>query len=217
VLQVDGDQAELGEWLPAQLRGDARVRPAANGRRCGTGPTRNVGLTRCRSELVQSLDQDDLLVAGALAAGVRTMRADAELAFCFGEAMHLLPDGTLEPRPAQKRVLTPGRIEPGEIEARWARGTRPHGMVVPAAMWRRQHLLAYGGWASLPAFEDFALYFPVAQRHPVAYLEQVTLHHRFHPGQESAAPDRDALADVSRPFVLMRLAAMREVLGPPGG
>jgi glycosyltransferase involved in cell wall biosynthesis len=214
ILQVDGGDEALERWVPAELRADERVRAAATGRQCGTGPTRNVGLVRTRSELVQSLDQDDLLAPGALAAGVERLRADSELAFCFGEALHLLPDGSLEERLPQKRVWAPGRIEPGAIEERWARGTRPHGMVVPAAMWRKRYLLAYGGWASLPAFEDFAVYFAVAQRHPVACIEQVTLHHRFHEGQESATPDRDALAEVSRPFIFARLDAMREVFGP---
>jgi hypothetical protein len=153
------------------------------------------------------------LAPGGLAAGVATLRADPELAFCFGEGLHLTADGTLQARPPQKRVLEPGRIEPGEIEARWNRGRRPHGMVLPGAMWRKQYLFAYGGWASLPAFEDYGVCFPVAQRHPIAFIDQVTFHRRDHPAQESRTPDRSVLADISRPFVLSRLDAMRAIMG----
>jgi glycosyltransferase involved in cell wall biosynthesis len=213
VLQVDGDEGDLERWVPVELCADERVRPAATGRHCGVSPTRNVGLARSRAELVQSLDQDDLLAPSAIAAGVATLRGDPELAFCFGEGLHLTPEGTLEARPAQKRVLEPGRIEPGEIEARWNRGRRPHGMVLPGAMWRRQYLFAYGGWASLPALEDYGICFPVAQRHPIAFIDQVTFHRRDHPGQESRTPDRSTMAEVSRPFVLARLDAMREIMG----
>jgi glycosyltransferase involved in cell wall biosynthesis len=213
VLQIDGPDEDLERWVPEELHSDDRVSPAATGRHCGVSPTRNVGLTRCRSEFVQSLDQDDLLAPGGLAAGVATLRGDPKLAFCFGEGLHLTADGTLAPRPPQKRVLEPGRIEPGEIEARWNRGRRPHGMVLPGAMWRKQYLFAYGGWASLPALEDYGVCFPVAQRHPIAFIDQVTFHRRDHPAQESRTPDRSALAEISRPFVLSRLDALRAIMG----
>jgi len=215
VLQGDFDGSELERWIPGEILADDRVRAEAVGH-FGVSTARNLGLLRCRAELVQTLDQDDLLLPGALAAAVAALRADEELALCCGEGYHLMPDGSLEPRPPQKRVLEPGRIEPGEIEARWRSG-KPHGMIIPGAMWRKRYLFAYGGWAALPAWEDFGIVFPVAQRHPVAFIGRDTLHHRNHPSQASRGENRAALVEAQRPFLFNRLDAMREVLRPPAG
>jgi glycosyltransferase involved in cell wall biosynthesis len=211
VIQADGSTEELDQWLPAELRRDERVRAVANGRAFGVATTRNLGLVRCSGEFVQHLDQDDMLVPGALALGARTLRADEQLAFCFGESLHLHADGVLEPRPSHKR-LEPGTIAPGTITNRWLEGAG-HRVVPNAIMWRKAYLFAYGGWTALPVWADYGIIFPVADRHPVAVLDEVTLHYRRHPAQASGDPDADALVDAQRPFIPNRLQAMREILG----
>jgi hypothetical protein len=194
------------------MRADERVRPDARGH-FGIATTRNLGLVRCRAPFVQTFDHDDVLLPAAIATGVETLRADESLAFCFGEHVHLLPDGTLERRPAFKR-LPPGRVEPGVIEARWRSG-KPHGMVCNTMMWRKQYLYAYGGWTALPVGDDYGLCFPVTQRHPVAYVDRDVMRYRRHPGQSSEIPERRAVTDIQRPFVFARLDAMRELYGAP--
>jgi glycosyltransferase involved in cell wall biosynthesis len=209
VVQVDGTEAEAREWVPAEMRGDERVRVEARGH-FGIAVTRNLGLLRTHADFVQTLDHDDLLEADALAALADELRADESLAFTFGEHMILLPDGTLEPRPEVKR-MPPGRIEPGVVVERWRTG--PHGMVPNATMWRKDYLYAYGGWTALPVGDDYGLMFAVADRHPVSFVDRVVLKYRRYPEQSSSDDLRQAQVDVQRPFVFGRVEAMRRISG----
>jgi glycosyltransferase involved in cell wall biosynthesis len=213
VIQVDGTDDDLVAWLPAEARADDRVRAAATGRRFDVAITRNLGLVRCEGDLVQHLDQDDLLLPGALAAGAERLRADERLAFCFGEVSYLLPDGSIEPRPDFKR-LEPGVKAAGEITARWRRGD-PYGFVTNSLMWRKRYLYAYGGWAALPVWADTGIIFPVADRHPVASIDHETVLYRRHPRQASRDPDAQRLVEAQRPFIPRRLDAMRRISGAP--
>jgi glycosyltransferase involved in cell wall biosynthesis len=212
VVQVDGTESDLEEWLPEELRTDARVRPEARGH-YGIATTRNLGLVRALADFVQTLDHDDVLLPGALEAGFETLTADESLAFCFGDHVHLHPDGSRERRDPSRR-LPPGRIEPGEIEARWRRGS-PHGVVCNTIMWRKEYLYAYGGWTALPVGDDYGLIFPVTQRHPVAFIDHDVMLYRQHAGQSGWMSDRRESIDVQRPFVFGRLDASRLVFGLP--
>jgi glycosyltransferase involved in cell wall biosynthesis len=209
IVQVDGTPAEADTWIPADMAADERVRVEARGH-FGIAVTRNLALLRTRADFVQTLDHDDILLPDALAVLAGTLRGDQRLAFCFGEHLHLLTDGTLEPRPAAKR-LPPGRIEPGEITERWRSG--PHGMVPNTTMWRKDYLYAYGGWTALPVGDDYGLMFAVADRHPVAFVEHEVLHYRRYGEQSSSDDQRRAQVDVQRPFVFARVEAMRRVSG----
>jgi ketosteroid isomerase-like protein len=208
VVQVDGREEELEQWLSPEMRADERVRPEARGH-FGIATTRNLALIRCRAEFVQTFDHDDVMLPGALAVGYETLRGDESLAFCFGEHVHLLPDGTLERR-SESRRLEPGRIEPGEIEARWRAG-KPHGIVCNTIMWRKEYVYAYGGWSALPVGDDYGLCFPVTQCHPVAYIDRDVMRWRRHPDQSSEIPERRAQTDIQRPFVFSRLDAIRRI------
>jgi glycosyltransferase involved in cell wall biosynthesis len=210
VVQVDGEAADIEAWLPEDMRADDRVHVQAAGH-FGIATTRNLALIRTRAGFVQTLDHDDLLLPGALATLAAALRADAELAFVFGDHMHLMPDGSLAPRPDQRR-LPAGRIEPGAIVERWRAG-HPHGMVPNATMWRKEYLYAYGGWSALPVGDDYGVLFAVADRHPTAYVDEVVMHWRHYPEQSSADPGWRALVDVQRPFVFKRVDGMRRVRG----
>jgi len=209
VVQVDGTPADAAEWVPPEIAGDERVHVEARSH-FGIAVTRNMALLRTRADFVQTLDHDDILLPGALAALAAALRADDSLAFCFGEHVNLLPDGTLEPRPAAKRTQ-PGRIEPGVVVERWRTGA--HGMVPNATMWRKDYLYAYGGWTALPVGDDYGVMFAVADRHPVAFIDREILRYRRYPQQSSADSDRRAQVDVQRPFVFARVEAMRRVSG----
>jgi glycosyltransferase involved in cell wall biosynthesis len=209
VVQVDGTPAEAEEWIPPDMAADERVHVEARGH-FGIAVTRNLALLRTRADFVQTLDHDDVLLPGALGVLAAALRADEGLAFCFGEHVHLLADGALEPRPAAKRMPA-GRIEPREITERWRSGA--HGMVPNATMWRKDYLYAYGGWTALPVGDDYGVMFAVADRHPVAFVDQEVLRYRRYPEQSSSDDQRRAQLDVQRPFVFARVEAMRRVSG----
>lgn len=212
VLQFDGTAQDMDDWLPDEIRADARCRPAAGGR-FGVAITRNLGLLRCRSPYIQCLDYDDVLLPDAIAAALETLRADPELAFCFGDAVDMLPDGRFERRPAHKTPPV-GRTEAGEISRRYLEG-KPHRLIFGSAMWRAEFVYAYGGWTALPVSEDFGLSFAVVARHPMAFIGRDTMHHRVHPGQFTARANQRELADLQRPFLQRRLEAMQRVMGEP--
>lgn len=209
VVQVDGRPEDIDAWLPEDMRRDERVHAEANGH-FGIAVTRNLALLRTRADFVQTLDHDDVLLPDALATLAGTLRADPAIAFCFGDHVNLLPDGTVEPRPDFKRMPA-GRIEPGVIVERWRRG--PHGMVANATMWRKDYLYAYGGWTALPVGDDYGVLFAVADRHPVAYVDRQVLQYRRYPEQSSEDAARRALGDVQKPFVFARVDAMRDITG----
>ena len=214
VLQFDGSAQEMRSWLPDEIRDDPRCRPAAAGN-FGVAITRNLGILRCRAPFVQCLDYDDILLPGAIAAALETLRADPELAFCFGDAVDMLPDGTFERRPAHK-TLPVGRVEAGTISD-WYLAGKPHRLIFGSVMWRPEFVFAYGGWTALPVSEDFGLSFAVVSQHPIAFIGRDTMHHRVHPGQFTARPQQRALADLQRPFLRSRLEAMEQVIGRPAG
>lgn len=210
VLQFDGSEEDMESWLPDEIRDDPRCRPAASGK-FGVAITRNLGILRCNAEFVQCCDYDDILLPGAIAAGLETLRADSELAFCFGDAVDMLPDGTFKRRPAYK-TLPVGRVEAGTISD-WYLAGKPHRLIFGSVMWRPEFVFAYGGWTALPVSEDFGLSFAVVSRHPIAFIGSDTMHHRVHPGQFTERPDQRRLAELQRPFFRRRLEAMKAVMG----
>ena len=209
VVQVDGEEPDIEAWVPQDMRADPRVRLQAAGH-FGIAATRNLALIRTRADFVQTLDHDDILLPDALALLAQRLREDPELAFCFGDHVHLMPDGSLQPRPDARR-MPEGRVEPGVITERWRTG--PHGMVPNTTMWRKDYLYAYGGWTALPVGDDYGILFAVADRHPVAYVDREVMQYRHYPEQSSQDEARRALVDVQRPFVFRRVDGMRHVSG----
>jgi glycosyltransferase involved in cell wall biosynthesis len=191
VVQLDGNHS-LMDAIPAAIHADRRVRLEANGRWLGQAVTRNLALVRTTHRLLQTVDADDVLEPGALAAAVEAMAAHPDVALVFGRTRDLMPDGTLV---EGKNPYPPGTIAAGVLAADWQRREGSCPIVVPSVMWRAAAVEAEGGWAASAAGEDVLLLLAVSACHPALCLDRYTYRYRQHPDQTH----RGALRELMRP------------------
>jgi hypothetical protein len=159
---------------------DPRIAPGT-GRQAGPAITRNLALARSTGDLIRNLDQDDILLPGALARDIAALSTPA-VHWATSPALDLLPDGTLvaydEPRP--------GHIPPGHLLNLWR--TNNQLPVHPTTLCLRRHLiLALGGWMALPASEDTALLIAASTVAAGHHTAEPSLLYRKWPGQLTAS------------------------------
>jgi glycosyltransferase involved in cell wall biosynthesis len=162
-----------------------------NGIQRGAATTRNYALVDAQAPLVVNLDADDVLAAGALSALLETFDGP-DVAFAFGW-QELLVDGRPVGRgwPPVDCPYPPGRIEAGAIPSLWL-STSHHWVSASIAMYRRDRVLAEGGWGALAVAEDLATLLPIADRHPGVYVDRCVGWYRRHPLQTTASPHPDS-------------------------
>jgi UDP-sulfoquinovose synthase len=217
LVQIDGGRSALAR-LPAAIRSDARVAIEANGRWLGQPTTRNLALLRARHPLLQTVDADDLLLPGALAAGAAALIAEPDLGLAFGRTRELAADGRLV---AGKNLYPPGRIEPGVLARDWERRGGSCSIVVASAIWRTACLHAHGGWPASVAGPDVLLLLAVSGVHPARALECDTYVYRSHPEQMHRSAARAAMRPAYRAMgrrmlaARRRLGVMRDAPAPP--
>jgi glycosyltransferase involved in cell wall biosynthesis len=189
------------------------VRYGALGVQAGSGVTRNAALARARGEVVVGLDHDDVFAPGGLAALVAALAAEPDAAWACGRCDWLLPDGG---RWAKDDVLPPGRVDPGTITAGYlATDDWPF----PAAFtaYRREVLLATGGWPAMPRSEDAGLLLGVAHDHPGVWVPEVVATYRRWDGQKTVRPADLALREATHAALRARAEALsRRTIRPPG-
>lgn len=203
LVQVDGGRSALRR-LPSAMRRDPRVALEANGRWFGQAVTRNLALVRASHPLLQTVDADDVLLPGALAAGAHALHEEADLALVFGRTWEVAPDGSRTPG---KNLYSPGRLTPGVLQRDWEARGGSCSIVVASAMWRTSALLAQCGWPASIAGTDVILLLAVAQRHPVRCLDSDTYLYRSHAAQLHRSPLRFAMRPKYRELARRMLAA----------
>ena len=207
IIQVDGGQS-LVRRLSHAIRSDPRVSVEANGRWFGQAVTRNLALARAKHALLQTVDADDLLLPGALAAGAAALAAEPDLALVFGRTWRLLPDG--RKRPA-KNLYEPGRIDPGVLIRDWERRGGSCSIVVASAMWRTAYVRAHGGWPATVAGLDVLLLLAINDLHPARCLDCDTYLYRDHPEQVHRSAVRFAMRPHYRRIALQMISARSEI------
>ncbi len=149
-VQVDGARSPevTAALIGCGAADDPRLRLAFNGTREGPAITRNIALGRISATLVQNLDADDELEPTALAALSTALDAEPSAGFAVGPARDLLTSGELRSFPWD---FTAGSLPRGALLEAW--NTTPGAYRLPVhpagVMWRRDLLLAAGGWAAL--------------------------------------------------------------------
>ncbi|HSP24824.1 MAG TPA: glycosyltransferase family A protein, partial [Saliniramus sp.] len=115
----------------------------------GLSAARNAGLRAASSSLIAFLDADDLLLPGAIEAGVAALSEKPEMAFVHGGHLGVLADRTpiWETR-ARPEAATYRELLRGNLIGMHATG-----------LYRRAPLIALGGFdENLPAAEDYDMY-----------------------------------------------------------
>ena len=205
VLQEDGlGDAGVGNRVPH----DDRVRFAVNGARLGASGTRNLALRRVRGELVQNLDADAVLLAGALLHQIGVLERDPELHWAVSQADDLMPDGSRVAFPAD---LPFGRVERGVVNT-WA---MQHGGNWPihcaGLIFRTASLRAMGGWGGVPFDEDLVLFAALSEVSPGWFDETVRWLYRQHPNQMVKSGSGYLWSEKIRGIALQRVLAVRSV------
>ena len=167
-------------------RRDARIRLLTNPGR-GLVSALNHGLRACRAPLVARMDADDHMAPERLAAQLAHFQRRPELALSASQ-VHLFPDeqiqaGFREYIRWQNACLTPADIEREiYVESPFAH---------PSVTFRRDTVLALGGYRLGPFPEDYDLWLRLFQAgHPMEKLPQVLLHWRDHPQRLSRTDPR---------------------------
>jgi len=207
LVQLDGG-ASLLRRVPRAIRDDPRVAVEANGRWLGQAITRNLALVRARHRLLQTVDGDDVLLPGALAAGAAALHAEPDLGLAFGRTLELLPDGRRGPA---KNPYPAGRIAPGALGRDWERRGGSCSIVVASAMWRIACVRAEGGWPASVAGLDVLLLLAVAAVHPARCVDADTYLYRTHPEQVHRSELRAAMRPHYRALARQLVAARAEL------
>jgi cellulose synthase/poly-beta-1,6-N-acetylglucosamine synthase-like glycosyltransferase len=181
VIQLDGKQRPL----PDVVVGDERVCVAENGSRLGAAITRNRALMRCEAEYVQNLDDDDMLVPGALSVLRGALDEHQGCAFAFGDGYNADEHGVPRVRWTAPHVV----LAPGDLFDRWLADGWEELSFPPLApggvMWRRSVLFAEAGWRAMSACEDTALVMSAAEKHPSVGVGVETIGVREHPNRST--------------------------------
>lgn len=212
VVQVDGGESALRR-IPAGMRRDGRVAVEANGRWFGQAVTRNLALVRAAHPLLQTVDADDLLLPGALAAGAVALEQEPDLALVFGRTWEI---GRHERRTPGKNLYPPGRLEAGVLPQDWESRGGSCSIVVASAMWRTSALDAQSGWPASIAGSDVILLLAVSQAHPARVLDSDTYLYRSHPDQIHRSPLRFAMRSHYRDLARRMLTARGPAPATPG-
>jgi len=212
LVQFDGSQWDTPAWL----QDDPRIKVEINGTKLGIANTRNLALTRARGELVQSLDSDDMLLPEALARVSQALRDTPELGYALGK-IHFLVDGELSDKDDHGRddgSPPPfGRIEPGDLWNIQEGSKRGLSSPFNFPMWRRDVLLAYGGWAAISTGEDFNVLFAVSEDYAGEFIDEFTILYRQHEGSIMHDDEYWRISPRNREFTKARLRAIRALKG----
>jgi glycosyltransferase involved in cell wall biosynthesis len=143
----------------------------------GLAAARNIGLARCRGDLVVFLDADDRLLPGAVETGVRLLAADPSLGFVAGHSRFITSEGT--PLPTEQPLR--GAEDP------YVALLRRNSIRNPAmVMFRRSALDQAGGFDSrVDACADYEMYLRISRSHPVGFHTAVVAEYRKHGGNMS--------------------------------
>ncbi|MFI9509809.1 glycosyltransferase family 2 protein [Nocardia sp. NPDC052566] len=185
LVQVDGPRssAVLAALTSCGATDDPRTRLAVNGTREGPAIARNVALGRATAPLIQNLDADDELEPTALAVLADALDHHPTAGFAVGPARDLMSSGELVDFPLP---FAAGLLPRGVLFDAWDRDADRRLPVHPAGvMWRRDLLVALGGWSAMHGMEDTALLMSAAALSPCALVGTVTLRYRRHRQQRS--------------------------------
>ncbi len=139
------DSATLELYSRLEARGYRVLRHATN---FGIGAARNTGLAAMTTAYVFNLDADDLLLPGVLSSMADLLDADPDAAVCYGDYEEF---GAREGLRRTAPTLDPYRAA---YINKWPN----------PAMFRREILLAVGGWPNARWHEDWSLWMTLAER-----------------------------------------------------
>ena len=204
LIQLDGDARDKLDTLRDAL-GDPRIDIRANPRQGGSAVTRNLALMRASGDYVLCVDDDDLLVSGAVDGLVDALAAQPACFAAWGRTR------TFEADPEEsvefKSWPRAGLVGPNEIGPIFeATGEFP--VHVGACLWRRTHLLAVGGYAALLRSIDTNPFLACERVFSLVYVDRDVYLYRQHAAQMTTETYYDELRSSTHAFNFARSAAL---------
>ncbi|MBB4908517.1 glycosyltransferase family 2 protein [Actinophytocola algeriensis] len=210
LVQEDGVAPAVLDRLPD----DPRVRYEALGVQIGGAATRNTAVARAAGDLVAGMDHDDFYEPGGLAALVSPF-ASPEVAWSCARMRWMNPDGATWVKPD---VFPAGLVPTGVIAETFVR-TDDFPFPASIVTYRRQHLLAHGGWPAVARSTDAVLLAAFSSRWAGVWVAQVAATYRRWPRQHTVQSADIAIRDVPhvRGAIAQRLAAERALAASGDG
>jgi glycosyltransferase involved in cell wall biosynthesis len=150
----------------------------------GLPAARNTGMRAARGELIALLDADDVWLPHRLARGVPVLDGDPEIGLAHARVVRIDVQGS---------VTGQLKVAPEDLSGRIARKiyTRRAHIVCPTVMFRKA-CLDTAGWfdETMQATEDRDLWFRIALRSKVAYIDEVIAQYRLSPSSITTNLDR---------------------------
>jgi len=150
----------------------------------GIAAARNVGLAAARGEFIALLDADDVWLPHRLERGVAAMEGDAEVGLVHARVMRIDMLGS---------VTGQLKVEPKYLSGRIARhiySRRAH-IICATVLFRKICLESAGRFdETMRVTEDRDLWFRIALRYKIAYINEVLAHYRLSPASITKNLDR---------------------------
>jgi hypothetical protein len=198
-----------------------QVKHKKNSTSLGIPQTRNLAIARSEGELIRNLDSDDLLPVNALADAVNSLIEYRSAVFVVGSVLDMKQDGSLSDFDPS---LFPTVDWQGDFSTLFEPGLQKPGLLVSifkeegvfpvhcsCATFRREIVLAVGGYPAIPRNDDLALFAPLSEIAPWVNLEQTALIYRRWEGQTTNQDHWNNQDYLSESFIDQRCLAIKKL------
>jgi glycosyltransferase involved in cell wall biosynthesis len=150
----------------------------------GLPAARNTGIREAQGEFIAILDADDVWLPTRLARGVAVMDSSPCVGLVHSRVARINVDGDIVGYLGFLRKYQAGKIAVGIY-------TRRANVLCPTVLFRKQCLDVVGLFdETMRATEDRDLWFRIAERYEIAYIDEILAHSRVTPGSMSSDPNR---------------------------
>lgn len=157
----------------------------------GLPAARNTGIAQSRGEFIAILDSDDVWLPTRLARGVAIMDSNPHVGLVHSRIARIDSGGGIV-----DYLAFPSRYQAGKIALNIY--TRRANILCPTVLLRKSCLDAVGAFdETMRATEDRDLWFRIAERYEIAYIDEVLAYYRVGHGSMSSDPGRMLKAQLS--------------------